>query len=56
VAGLVHLVSNGILGSGGTAAEACVAVLGNSLVGFLAGGSTGALDGLRDVVGGVPVI
>jgi hypothetical protein len=56
VAGLVHLVSNGVLGSGGTAAEVCVAVLGNLLVGFLAGGSTGALDGLRDVVGGVPEI
>jgi hypothetical protein len=56
VAGLVHLVPNGILGSGGTAAEACVVILGNLLVGFLAGGSTGALDGLRDVVGGVPEI
>jgi len=56
VASLVHLVSNGILGRGGTAAKGCVVVLGNLLVGLLAGGGTGALDGLRDVVGGVPEI
>jgi hypothetical protein len=54
VAGLIHLVSNSILGRGGTAAEGCVAVLGNLLIGLLAGGGAGALDGLRDVVGGIP--
>jgi hypothetical protein len=54
VAGLIHLVSSSILGRGGTAAEGCVAVLGNLLIGLLAGSSTGALDGLRDVVGCVP--
>lgn len=56
VAGLVHLVSNSILGRGGTAAEGCVVVLGDLLVGLLAGSGRGALDGLRDVVGGVPEV
>jgi hypothetical protein len=54
VAGLILLVDQRILGGGGTAAEAGVGVLGNALVGLLGGGGTGALDGLRDVVGGVP--
>lgn len=56
MASLVKLVSNGILGSSGTAAEGCIAVLRNLLVGLLTGGGTGALDGLRDVVGGVPKV
>lgn len=50
---LVLLVDNGILGSGGAAGEACIAVLCNALVGFLGGFGSGALDGLSDVVGGV---
>ena len=50
---LVLLVDNGILGSGGAAGEACVVVLGDALVGLLGGFGTGALNGLRDVVGGV---
>jgi hypothetical protein len=54
VAGLVNFISNSIFSSGGTAAEGCVVVLSNLLVGLLAGGGTGALDGLRDVVGSVP--
>jgi hypothetical protein len=56
VAGLIHLISSGILGRGGTAAEGCVVVLGNLLVSLLAGGGTGTLDCLRDVVGGVPEV
>lgn len=54
VAGLIELVSDGILGRGGTAGERCVVVLGDLLVGLLAGGGTGALDCLSDVVCGVP--
>jgi hypothetical protein len=49
----VLLVENGILGSGGPAAEAGVVVLGDTLVGFLRGSGSSALDGLGDVVGGV---
>ena len=50
---LVDLVANGILGGGGTAAEGGVVVLGDLLVGLLGSGRASALDGLRDVVGGV---
>jgi hypothetical protein len=50
---LVLLVKDGVLGGGGAGAEACVAVLGDVLVGFLGGGGAGALDGLGDVVCGV---
>lgn len=54
VASLILLVNKSILGGGGTAGEGCIAVLGNLLVGLLAGSGTGTLDGLSDVVGGVP--
>ena len=50
---LVHLVTDGVLGSGGAGADGGVAVLGNLLVGLLGGGGESALNGLRDVVGGV---
>ena len=53
VGGLVELVSNGILCGGGAGAEACVVVLGDLLVGLLGSLSTGALDGLGNVVCGV---
>lgn len=52
---LIKLVADGIAGSLGTGAEGGIAVLGDLLVGLLAGGGTGTLDGLRDVVGGVPI-
>lgn len=50
---LVLLVADGVGGSVGTGAQLRVGVLGDVLVGLLAGGGTGALDGLGDVVGGV---
>jgi hypothetical protein len=50
---LVDLVSNGILGGGGTGAQACVGILGNLFVGLFGSSGTGALDGLGNVVGGV---
>ena len=53
VGGLVLLVEDGVLGGGGTAADACVAVLGDVLVDLLGCLGPGALDGLRDVVCGV---
>jgi hypothetical protein len=53
VGGLVELVSDGILGGSGTAAQAGIAVLSNLLVGLLGSLGTGALDGLGNVVGGV---
>jgi hypothetical protein len=53
VAGLVELVSNGILCGSGAGAEAGVVVLGNLLVGLLGSCGTGALDGLGNVVCGV---
>ena len=53
VAGLVELVSNGILCGSGARAEAGIVVLGNLLVGLLGSLGTGALDGLGNVVGGV---
>jgi hypothetical protein len=52
---LVKLVRDGITGGLGTGREAGVAVLGHVLVGLLGRGGTGALDGLADVVGGVPL-
>lgn len=52
---LVELVTNRVFGSRGTGAEGGVAVLGDFLVGLGGGFRGGALDGLRDVVGGVPV-
>lgn len=53
VAGLVELVSSGILCGSGAGAEAGIVVLGNLLVGLLGSLGTGALDGLGNVVGGV---
>lgn len=53
VGGLVLLVNDGVLAGGETGAQACIVVLGNALVGLLGSFSTGALDGLADVVGGV---
>lgn len=53
VDGLVLLVDDGVLGGLSAGAEAGVGVLGNVLVGLLLSSGTGALDGLRDVVGGV---
>jgi hypothetical protein len=50
VGGLVLLVDDSVLSSGGTAGEGCVGVLGDRLVGLLGCLSSGALDGLRDVV------
>ena len=50
---LVELVTDGILGGGGTSANASVGVLGDLLVGLLAAGGSSALDGVSDVVGGV---
>lgn len=50
---LVLLVDDGILSGGSAASEAGIVVLGDTLVGFLGGSGSGALDGLRDVVGGV---
>lgn len=51
---LVDLVADGITGSLSSGGERSVAVLGDVLVGFLGGSGTGTLDGLRDVVGGLP--
>jgi hypothetical protein len=50
---LVLLVNNGVLGSRGTSAQLGIVILGDVLVGLLGGLSTGALDGLGDVVCGV---
>jgi hypothetical protein len=53
VGGLVQFVSDGVLGGGGTAADAGVVVLGDRLVGLLGCLGAGTLDGLGNVVGGV---
>ncbi len=53
VAGLVELVSNGILGSGGSGTNRGVTILGDLLVGLLGCLGTSTLDGLGNVVGGV---
>lgn len=50
---LVLLVDNGILGSAGPGADVGTGILSDVLVRFLGGLRPGALDGLRDVVGGV---
>ena len=50
---LVELVGDGILCGSGAGADAGVRVLGNLLVGLVGSLGTGALDGLRNVVGGV---
>jgi hypothetical protein len=47
---LVDLVTDGIASSLGTGGEGSVGVLGDILVGLLAGCGTAALDGLGDVV------
>ena len=51
---LVDLVADGVAGGLGACSEAGVAVLGDGLVGLLGSGGAGALDGLADVVCGVP--
>lgn len=51
---LVELVTDSILGCGGSGAEGSVAILSDLLVGLLRCGGTGALERLSDVVGGVP--
>lgn len=53
---LIHLVSNSVLGGSGTAAQACVGVLGDRLVSLLGSLSSGALDGLSDVANLVSII
>jgi len=53
VGGLIHLVSDGVLGGGGAAADAGIVVFGDGLVGFLGCLGAGSLDGLGNVVGGV---
>lgn len=53
VGDLVLLVDDGVLGGASAGADAGVVVLGDVLVGLLGSSGTGALDGLRDVVGGV---
>jgi hypothetical protein len=53
---LVDLVAGGVKGARGTVGDGVVAgdvALGLLLVGLLGGGGGGALDGLRDVLGGV---
>ena len=53
VRGLILLVNDSVLCSGGSGREGCVVVLGDGLVGLLGCLSSGTLDGLRDVVCGV---
>jgi hypothetical protein len=53
VGGLVELVSDGILSGSGAGAQAGITVLGDALVSLLGSLSTGALNGLGNVVGGV---
>lgn len=50
--GLVHLVTQGVLGGGGTGSEGGVGVLGDLLVALLGGGAGGLVDGVLDVVTG----
>jgi hypothetical protein len=50
---LVELVSDGVLGGRGAGTEGGIGILGDVLVGFVGGLSTGALDGLGYVVCGV---
>jgi hypothetical protein len=51
---LIQLVTNRVLGSSGTGREGGVRVFGDLLVGGGGGLGGGTLDGLRDVVCGVP--
>lgn len=51
---LVDLIGDGITSGLGTGGEVGIAVFGNILVGLLGSRGAGALDGLADVVGGVP--
>ncbi len=53
VGSLILLVNESILSGGGTAAQGSIVILGDLLVGLLGSFSTGALDGLSNVVGGV---
>lgn len=50
---LVLLVEEGILGSAGAGGDVGIAALSDTLVGLLGSLSSSALEGLRDVVGGV---
>jgi hypothetical protein len=50
---LVLLVDNGILGGASTGGDLGIVTLGDVLVGLLGSLSTGSLNGLGDVVGGV---
>lgn len=51
---LVKLVGDSVRGSLSSGAERSVTILCDVLVGFLGGRGTGSLDGLGNVVGGVP--
>ena len=51
---LIELVPDGVLGRSGTGTERSVGVFGNLLVCLVGGLGGSALDGLRDVVCGVP--
>lgn len=50
---LVLLIGDGVDGSASPGRQLRVRVLGHILIGLLGGSGTGALDSLRDVVGGV---
>lgn len=51
---LIDLVPEGVLGRSGTGTKGSVGVFGNVLVCLVGGVGGGTLDGLRDVVCGVP--
>lgn len=51
---LIKLVGDSITGSLSSSADVGIAILCHVLVGLLRGSSTGALDRLGNVVGGVP--
>ena len=51
---LIELVPNGVLGRTGTGTERSIGVFGDLLVCLVGGLGGSTLDGLRDVVCGVP--
>lgn len=51
---LIDLVSEGVLGRSGTGTKGGVGVFGDLLVCLVGGLGGGTLDGVRDVVCGVP--
>jgi hypothetical protein len=53
---LINLIGEGVLCGSGAGAQGSIAVLGDLLVGLLAGSGTSSLDGLGDVVNGVPKV